>query len=378
MKKLINSLLNYKDSGRLQSVYVQSLLRYSTPKKILNALRTEYAYRRRLAYVPSAPYILFLEPLYYCNLHCPLCDRQIFSEARKRDAGYLSLDLYDQILDEISDYLFQCQIFGQGEPLLDWELTKEIVQRTHHRRIFTLLSTNCTLMTPEIARDIVSSGLDHLVCAIDGITQDSYSKYRMGGKVEDALAGLRLIVEERRRQNSSLFIEWQFLVNAFNVAEIEQARSLAEQLGVTIRFAPLRGMEYDTQLQAYWLPNTSAWQEGRKAPGETCYNWPCYFLWRSLVLNSNGNIARCLIYQNVSEYGSPHTQSALSLYNHSSVQRARQLFQKRNVPDGDFPSPCNNCSFFAREHGGPNLDKLQSLSSLSTLPNTVPNSDSSS
>ena len=32
-------------------------------------------HRRRLSVVNSAPYILFLEPLYYCNLDCPLCDK---------------------------------------------------------------------------------------------------------------------------------------------------------------------------------------------------------------------------------------------------------------------------------------------------------------
>jgi MoaA/NifB/PqqE/SkfB family radical SAM enzyme len=212
-----------------------------------------------------------------------------------------------------------------------------------------------------IAREIVGCGLDYLVCAIDGITQESYSKYRISGKVEQAIAGLSLIVEERRRQRSKLFIEWQFLVNAFNIHEIEQARKLADELGVFIRFSPTRGMEFDASLQSYWLPDSPDWQDGRKPLGETVDNWPCYFLWRSLVLNSNGKVARCLIYQNVAEYGSLHEKSALDLFNDPTIQRARQLFQKSAVPEGSFPSPCNNCSFYAREHGGPNLDKHQSL-----------------
>lgn len=361
MKLLLNSLLKYRTSGRFWTVYITSLLRYSTPKKILNALRTEYAYRRRLSYVSSAPYILFLEPLYYCNLQCPLCDRQTFPDARYKDAGRLSLELYDRLLDEIGDFLFQCQIFGQGEPLMDWSRTREIIRRTHQRKIFTLVSTNCTLVTPTIAREIVSSGLDYLVCAIDGISQESYSQYRVGGKVEDAIAGLRMIVEERRRQNSKMFVEWQFLVNAFNINEIEPAQKLADELGVFIRFAPIRGMEFSTELQSKWLPDSVDWQDRRKAPGETIYNWPCYFLWRSLVLNSNAKVARCLLYQHVAEYGSFYEQSGLELYNHPTVQQARKLFQKGTVPEGDFPSPCRNCSFYQREHGGKNLNKSQSL-----------------
>ena len=354
-------LLNYRNYGRLWRVYGRSLLRYSTPRKIINALRTEYAYRRRISDVRSAPFILFLEPLYYCNLDCPLCDRQLFPEARRRDAGRFSLELFDRILEEVGDYLFQCQIYGQGEPLLDWPLTRQIIERSHRRRIFTLLSTNCTLIQPQIARELVTCGLDHLVCAIDGISQESYEVYRVGGRYEEALEGMKMVLEERRAQRSSTFIEWQFLVHAHNIHEMDAARKLAREMGVYIRFAPLRGMEWDEQLESFWLPDSSGRNGDSAASIQPRYHWPCYFLWRSLVLNSNGKVARCLIYQNVSQYANLHHQTVLEAYNDVSVQRARQLFVRGPVPEGEFPSPCNNCSFYQRHHGGAYLGKRQAV-----------------
>jgi pyruvate-formate lyase-activating enzyme len=367
----MRSLLNYRNYGRLWRVYGRSALRYLTVRKLANALRTEWAYRRRIADVRSYPYILFLEPLYYCNLDCPLCDRQIFPDARKgrEAAGKLSLELFDRLLEEAGDYLFQCQIFGQGEPLLDWARSKAIIQKCHDRRIFTLLSTNCTLITPKTADDLVTCGLDHLVCAIDGISQQSYEKYRVGGKVDVALAGMRHVVEAKRRNRSGIEIEWQFLVHKDNVHELEQAKKLAAELGVFLRTSPLRGMEFDQELQREWLPDASVTvsnaQAGRVEAGKTIYNWPCYFLWRSVVLNSNNKVARCLVYQNVAEYGSLGDGSSFhALYNHPSVQRARQLFSKAPVPDGPFHAPCNNFSFYARHHGGPNHDKHASLQAV--------------
>ena len=356
-------LLHYRNPGRVWRVYGRSVLRYGSPRKIFNALRTEYAYRKRTVDVRSMPYILFLEPLYYCNLDCPLCDRQIYPDARHgAEAGKLSMELFDRLLDEAGDYLFQVQIYGQGEPLLDWARTRQIIEKSHRRRIFTLMSTNCTLVKPKIAEEVVASGLDHVVCAIDGITQESYERYRTGGRVEDAMAGLRLFVEEKRRQRSRIEIEWQFLVHKYNAHEMGQAEAMAGDLGVFIRFAPLRGMEFQKHLQEYWLPEDgTTFQDGRLDLGQTNSQYPCYFLWRSLVLNSNGKVARCLIYQNVAEYGSLENSTVREMYNHPSVQRARQLFHLGPVPDGDFPSPCNNCSFYAREHGGPNMDKHASI-----------------
>lgn len=359
------SILHYRNYGRLFKVYGRSLIKYGSFRKIANALRTEWAYRRRSDFVRSYPYILFLEPLYYCNLDCPLCDRQIFPDARKNDAGKLPLELFDRLLDEAGKFLFQCQIFGQGEPLLDWPRTRQIIERCHQRRIFTLLSTNCTLTTPRIAQEVVASGLDHLVCAIDGITQESYEKYRVRGKVADALTGMRLFVEEKRRQGSSMQIEWQFLVNRFNHTEREQATAMASELGVTLRFAPIRGMEFDESLQEEWLAPEEAFQAAKVPVGQTVFQWPCYFLWRSLVLNSNGKMARCLVYQNVAEYGSLHKSSVHELYNDPSVRRARQLFRKGPVPPGPFPEPCATCSFYERHHGGANQDKHVSLGRMS-------------
>jgi MoaA/NifB/PqqE/SkfB family radical SAM enzyme len=357
------SFLNYRNSGRLWRVYGRSLVKYGSLKKIWNAARTEWAYRRRIADARSMPYILFLEPLYYCNLDCPLCDRQVFPDARPgREAGKLSMELFDRLLEEAGDYLFQCQIFGQGEPLLDWARTREIIEKCSRRRIFTLLSTNCTLVTPTIAEELVAGGLDHLVCAIDGISQESYERYRTGGKLADAMEGMRLFAQERRRQRRPLEIEWQFLVHRYNAHEREAAAKMAAELGVVIRFAPLRGMEYSEALQQYWLPEDGqTFQHGRLERGKTRSSFPCYFLWRSLVLNSNGKMARCLIYQNVAEYGDLNDLSVRELYNHPSVRRARQLFATGPVPEGEFPSPCNNCSFFGRHHGGPNMDKHASL-----------------
>jgi MoaA/NifB/PqqE/SkfB family radical SAM enzyme len=355
-------MLHYKNRGRLLPVYGRSILVYSTPKKLMNALRTELAYRRRIADVQSMPYLINVEPLYYCNLECPLCDRQIFPFARQgKEAGKLSLELWDRILDEVGDYLFQCHIFGQGEPLLDWTRTKEIISRTHQRRIFTLLSTNCTLVTPEIAAEMPATGLDYLVCAIDGVSQKSYSRYRVGGNVDKALSGMRLFMQERDRQKSSMQIEWQFLVHKHNIHEMDKAREIAEEMGVYLRFATLHGMEFNPALQDEWLPESSKWSAGQVALGETPYNFPCYFLWRALVLNSNGRMARCLIYQNVAEYGDANTHTVQQLYNSPSMQRARELFRKGSVSEGDFPPPCRNCSFYKREHGGENQTKHESL-----------------
>jgi MoaA/NifB/PqqE/SkfB family radical SAM enzyme len=341
--------------GRLWRVDARSLLRYGTPRKFFNALRTEWAFRRHLSDVRVRPYMLVVEPLYYCNLSCPLCVREAAPHARKGKvaAGKLPLDLFDQVLDEIGKYLFQCQIYGNGEPLLDWPLTQQIIQKAHARWIFTLMSTNATLITPKMAEEIVASDLDYIICGIDGVTQASYEAYRVGGDVNDAIGGLRMLVEARRRQRRNIFIEWQFLINRFNVQDMPEVERLAAELGVYLRMTPIAGIEGDRELREHWQAAAS-----REAMGDqtACSGTDCTYLWRTLTLNSNGQVARCNYFSNIAEMGSARGRSLVEMYNSPSMQRARQLFSRKEVPAGDFPWPCNNCAMFQRRRGGPNRD----------------------
>ncbi len=349
-------LLNYKNYGRLWRVYGRSVTQYGSVKKIANAIRTEASYRSRSVDVRSYPYIMFLEPLYYCNLDCPLCPRQNAPDARKgRGGGRLSMDLFDRTLDEVGDYLFQLQIFGNGEPLLDYDRTHEIVQKAHRRRIFTLVNTNATLLTQDIAERMASSDLDYAICAIDGIHQESYEKYRVGGRVADALAGLRRLAAERDRQrNRTLQIEWQILVNRFTLPELAEAQSMADDMGVYLRLSPMGGMENNDALRQYWLPDrddpAAAGLGNGYFAGVPARDFACYWLWRSCFLNSNGTLGRCPGYANVAEIGSLEDRSLLDVYNTGS-QSARRLFRPEPYPDGAGPTPCNTCVFFPHHHG---------------------------
>ena len=121
--------LQYRDFGRLWQVYGRSVLRYTTWRKLTSAIRLEYAYRTRQTHFRANPYLVNFEPIYHCNLECPLCDRQMAPEKRSKENLRLPLEVVDKVLVEIGPDLFQVQIFGLGEPLLDWPRTKAIIER---------------------------------------------------------------------------------------------------------------------------------------------------------------------------------------------------------------------------------------------------------
>jgi hypothetical protein len=124
-------------------------------------------------------------------------------------------------------------------------------------------------------------------------------------------------------------------------------------------------MKWDKALEDQWLSPG----DERMRPGQYVNEFPCYFLWRSLVLNSNGKVARCLVYQNVAQYAYLNQMSVMEAYNHPSVQAARSLFGKAAMTQ-EAPSPCNSCGHYERLHG-PLPAKRRPMDMSSELPRVL-------
>ena len=55
------------------SRHALSVIKHSTPRKLLNLAIVEMEYRLRRTEVRGHPYIIIVDPLNVCNLRCPLC-----------------------------------------------------------------------------------------------------------------------------------------------------------------------------------------------------------------------------------------------------------------------------------------------------------------
>ena len=66
-------------------------------------------------------------------------------------------------------------------------------------------------MTPELAEELVKSGLSRIIVSMDGLTQETYEAYRVGGSVEQCKAALRSVREAKNRLHGHTTIELQCL-----------------------------------------------------------------------------------------------------------------------------------------------------------------------
>ena len=171
-----------------------------------------------------------LEPTSVCNLRCVLCP---VTEGLERPVGHMEFRTFQKIIDELGQHLFIIILWDWGEPFLNPSIY-DMISYAKTRDIGVISSTNGHVFARgDHAEQLVRSGIDYIVFAVDGVTQATYESYRQGGDLETVTAGIKRIVEARRAlQSRTPLIDLRFLVMKHNEHEIPRLKGFARSLEV--------------------------------------------------------------------------------------------------------------------------------------------------
>jgi MoaA/NifB/PqqE/SkfB family radical SAM enzyme len=315
--------------------HIYSTIRYLTIKKIFNiAIAVAEMYTKK-SNVMSHPFYLRIEVSPFCNLKCPGC---LLGGAEVKETNpdhrsqkIMTYDLFCESIKEYLPYLIKVNLYDEGEPLLNPSLLK-MIKYLHDNNVATCISTNFSIkLSEQYLNDMVGSGLDSLVIAIDGATQECYEKYRLGGDLSLVLDNIEKLVTLRKGKNSNLKIEVQFLEFEHNKHEREAVSNIAEKLGVDI-FTVLE----DCSPKGWVGKRFRGTEEQRRKLG-------CYHLWFATTINSVGEVGCC-------DYGEDHGMPNLgyarnyhinSLRNHPAMMKLRSSFQRKSR---NLNPICHHCS----------------------------------
>jgi MoaA/NifB/PqqE/SkfB family radical SAM enzyme len=171
---------------------------------------------------------VYVEPTTYCNLDCRTCIRHVWHET----LGSMNEATYQHILEQVKAIEPRPRIFfsGLGEPLFHPDISDWIAQAKASGATVELI-TNGTLLTEEMARALIASGLDNLWISIDGATPESYADVRLGAQLP---AIIENVLRLRRLRKGSHFarpeIDVAFVAMKRNIHELPQVLRLARRL----------------------------------------------------------------------------------------------------------------------------------------------------
>ena len=157
-----------------------------------------------------------------CNLKCVHC----YAKATAGPApNELSHEEGLALLRDLKDFGVPVVLFSGGEPLMRPDLF-ELIDWTVTHGVRAVLSTNGTLITPEVAQRLKTLGLSYVGLSLDGVAA-THDKFRgLSGAFAAALAGVR------HCQEAGLKVGLRFTISRLNYREVPAIFDLVEDYNI--------------------------------------------------------------------------------------------------------------------------------------------------
>jgi radical SAM protein with 4Fe4S-binding SPASM domain len=292
------------------------------------------------------PVIAQVEPANFCNLECPLCLTTSITNSRPR--ALLPFQTFINFMDEVGDHLLLLIFWTWGEPFLNPDFFR-MVAYAKSKGVVVHTSTNGNVpLTREKAEELVESGLDSLVVAVDGATQETYAKYRRGGRLETVIENIKTIQHVRKLKKSLVpRINMRFVVMQHNEAEMEATRNLARGLGVdyftlkTVDMPIARGKDLDRTFAPDNL-DYRRYAYDQKTFQRQPKPFTCMRPWKRITMDALGEIIPCEYdYKNDHSFGNEAELGALGAWKSAAACQFRKQF---NLGHNN-TYLCRNCTY---------------------------------
>jgi radical SAM protein with 4Fe4S-binding SPASM domain len=279
----------------------------------------------------------------------------------------MELDLFKKIVDEACESVFLISLWGWGEPFLNPAIY-DMIAYAKSRGIRLISSTNGHFLNkPGQVDRLIRSGLDVLIVAVDGATQETYERYRRPGTLNSVLEGVRKLAESKQILKSELpRINIRLVVMRHNEHEIPQMVELARSCGADMlslkTMNPLTNDPYSLDQRPQndyddqFIPSKSRYQRFRySANGKRIRRRenPCKRLWNNPKILSDGSVCTCTCdVAGKFPMGNINTNSLRTIWTSWAYRLKRLQFRTQ----WDKIQPCCTCTY--GYEGGSCIDEI--------------------
>jgi radical SAM protein with 4Fe4S-binding SPASM domain len=323
-----------------------NILKYITFKRVVNAIgiiSSFYVSRiTRKPVVWGMPVSYSIEPTNHCNLKCPECPSGLGTLTRP--LGLLKFDDFANLIDQIKDTGFYVQLFFQGEPYINKQLP-EMIRYAQNRKVYISISTNGHFITEKNADYILENAPDKLIFSMDGLDEESYQQYRIGGTFAQADAGLKALTRSKRELKKKLpYVELQFIVMKQNEKQLDDVVKYGKESGVDkVVFKTMQISSYENAVK--FLPTNPKYRryivENNNFRIKNNLQNHCFALWRTSVITWDGRIVPCCFDKDAKfEAGQLNGEAFNEIWHSKELNE----FRKSILQERAGVSMCTNCT----------------------------------
>ena len=292
--------------------------------RIWNRAKLLGAYLRGQERVNALPVEYIVETTAKCNLYCPMCPRETHKQPKEDMTG----EIFERLVEEAGQTGEHMMLIGLGEPFLDPKIFERIEFCERHQ-VYTLLSTNGTLLDAEATERILTSTLEHITLSFDGSTKESFEFYRKGAKFERVRDNFLHFCQRKHETKAKIQVVVQMVRMEKNWNEVDDfTRFWSAVPGVD----QVRVKADETNLM-------------RPEAGHAAADWahPCHYLWRgAMYVKHNGDVYPCC--QSYMLDGKPMgnigRDSLPEIFNAPEMRRMRRLHAQGKAGEIDICARC--------------------------------------
>jgi radical SAM protein with 4Fe4S-binding SPASM domain len=256
----------------------------------------------------------------------------------------IDIDLFEKIINENKKHLIHLNLYFQGEPYLHQGIYK-MLEICKKNKIFTSTSTNGHYIDTTSAEKTIKAGLDKIIISLDGTTQESYEKYRVGGKLEKVLLAIDCFSKAKQKLKSSIKIVVQFIVFKYNEYEIEDVKKYIKKyknVDLQIKTAQIYDFEKAKELLPIQTKFSRYKMDANNMPIlKNKFENECWRMWHSAVVTWDGKMLPCCFDKDAKyEFGNIRKEKLDTIWNSEKYHyfRTKILSNRKEI------DICQNCT----------------------------------
>ncbi|OGX38687.1 MAG: radical SAM protein [Omnitrophica WOR_2 bacterium RIFCSPHIGHO2_02_FULL_50_17] len=296
------------------------------PRHIFHRYRYDVYPRQRK--LESYPPYLQIEPSSICNYRCVFCyqgDKE-FTDKSGDHMGYMTLDLFKRIVDEIIGNVEFISLASRGEPLACKEID-QMLEYCAGKFLGLKINTNASLLNEKHCHAILAGGVNTVVFSADAAAEPLYSQLRVRGNLGKVLKNIRMFnsIKQKHYPDSKIITR----VSGVKFSAEQEMTSMADLWGELVDqvcfvvYNPSHGLD-----NIYQAPQNTV-------------TTPCSELWRRMFIWYNGQVNPCETdYKSTLSVGNIGEKSIAEVWSSEKYNKLRMAHaNKQRI--GVYP--CNRC-----------------------------------
>jgi radical SAM protein with 4Fe4S-binding SPASM domain len=220
-----------------------------------------------------------------------------------------------------------------------------MIEYAQSKNIYVSVSTNGNLISAININILMEHAPDKIIFSLDGLDEESYQNYRVGGTFKKADDALQLLVEAKRKLNlRKPFVELQFIVMKQNEHLINEVKAYSQKrfvdrlvfktMQISSQESAMKFLPTKSEYSRYILKNGSYEIKGTQKDH-------CFALWRTAVITWDNKMVPCC-FDKDAEYvmGDLNVDSFRDIWDSPKYR----IFRKSILTGHNMIEMCRNCT----------------------------------